>query len=201
MSPRVRLLAAVAAIGLLLAGCSPATDPVSSPTPTAASPTGSVAPSTSPSASASPSTTLPAEKQQALQEAADAALAYRQIAVDLYSGARTSINDLAEVTTGDVRVSAENTIALELAKGYRDTPRGAKLTIITVEPLKVDLKEEPPIVVVRVCLDATAVTTVKPDGSTTPGTREQLDYHVAKTDFGWAVKKVMGEPNAKDRAC
>ncbi len=52
--------------------------------------------------SPSPTSTLSAEEQQAFEEATAVVLAYRQTITDLYSGARTNLNDLNDVATGDL---------------------------------------------------------------------------------------------------
>ena len=88
-----RALVGVLAAGLLLAGCSGDPDPVGT------SPSASASASASPSPS--PTSTLTAEEQQAFEEATKVVLAYRQTITDLYSGARTNLNDLNEVAAGE----------------------------------------------------------------------------------------------------
>ena len=91
MTPRAPLAAAIA-VGLLLAGCSSDPDPVASPTPTA-----SASSSASASASPSPTSTLSADKQQAIDEAAAVVLAYEQMFFDLQADPDPRLNDINNV--------------------------------------------------------------------------------------------------------
>jgi hypothetical protein len=198
-----RAVAAVAAVGLLLAGCSSTGDPAPTSTPTpvgSTSTTATASPSVSPSPS--PTSTLTAEQQQAFEEAAKVALAYRQTITDLYSGARTDLNDLNEVASGD-RVDRDlKNVSLSLRKGWRSEPKGGQLVLVSAEPVKVNLKKDPPTVVVRACIDATAVTDVGPDGEREQGKRVEADYTVVKYNSArWTVTKVTAVDDVKDRAC
>ena len=187
------------ALALLLTACSP-----DSPTP-------SVSPSTTasqPSASASPTptSTLTPAAQEAFEQATSVALAFRQTGVDLYTGSRTDVNDLNDVVAaGDLLDRELKNASQGLSQGYRSEPAGAQLVLISADPVSIDLDADPPRVVVRACIDATGVTDVAPDGKRTPGVREQLDYTVVSTDYlpapGWAVLKVTGERDPKDRTC
>lgn len=206
MAQHSRPALAVLLTGLVLGGCGSGPSPDATASPPASSPSATApSPTASGSASPSPSSTLTQAQQKAFDDAVQVVMAYRQIVVDLYSGARTSINDLDAVTTGAFRQRTENAVALALAKGYKDTPKGVQLTLADAELLKATLTKDPPTVVVRACVDATDVTVVKPDGTQRPGVREQLDYSVVKTSHlpapGWAVRKVTGEPKAEDRKC
>ena len=198
-----RAVAALATVGLLLAGCSSTGDPAPTSTPTpvgSTSTTATASPSVSPSPS--PTSTLTAEQQQAFEEAAKVALAYRQTITDLYSGARTDLNDLNEVASGD-RVDRDlKNVSLSLRKGWRSEPKGGQLVLVSAEPVKVTLKKDPPTVVVRACIDATAVTDVSPDGKREQGKRTLADYTVMRqTPTRWTVTRVTADLDVEDRLC
>ena len=105
--------------------------------------------------SPSPSSALPADQQQAFEEAAKVALAYRQTITDLYSGARTDLNDLNEVASGD-RVDRDLKKPAQPPQGlaFWSKRKGGQLVLVSAEPVKVNLKKDPPTVVVRACIDA-----------------------------------------------
>jgi hypothetical protein len=199
--PTARALAGLVAAGVLLAGCS--SDP---------SPDGAIGPSASPSmsaegepsVSASPSSTLTAEEQQAVEEATKVVLAYRQTITDLFSGASTRLNDLDSVAAGDEALDkglAE--LQQSLSEGWRSEPTGVKLDLISAEPISVHLGNGRDEVVIRACIDSTAVIGVSPDGVRTSGTREASEYTVTRTTYlpdpGWAVTrtKVARDPEAR----
>lgn len=191
-----RALAAVVAVALL-AGCSGTGSEGASPTPSDAAAT-----TAGPSASAT--STLSAEQQRAFEEATEVVLAYRQTITDLYSGARTNLNDLNEVATGDLLDQGLKNIQEGLTQGWRYEPKGARVAISAARPLRVDLARNPNTVVVRACLDATAVTAISPNGTPDEGVREELDYTVVRARHlpaGWAVSRVEGEDNPEDRRC
>ncbi len=100
------------AAGVVLVGCSGASDSVQ-PTQDASAPA-SMPPS---SASPSPSSTLSAAEQAAFEEATAVVLAYRQTIADLYSGARTDLNDLDKVATGELLDRTCTTCQQGLAPG------------------------------------------------------------------------------------
>ena len=80
---------------------------------------------------------------------------------DLYTGKRTSMDDLAAVAVApEVSIAARN-ISLAQTLHYRSEPVGAQVTLVSAEPQDVDLDGSPPTVVLRACIDATAVTAVK----------------------------------------
>lgn len=196
-------LTALLATGMLLSGCrgEPAPQVSGSPTPSASATTSPPPHSPSPTATS----TLSADQQEAFAQATDTVMAYRQTITDLYSGARTRINDLDNYATGDLLDRGRTQISLGVRKGIRSEPKGAQLTLVTAEPSKVALKADPPTVVLWVCIDFTAVTDVHADGSRHPGGREELQYTVVKTDYlpdpGWAVADVKGAKQPEDRAC
>ena len=193
----LRPAAAAGALALLLAGCSPdSSTPSTSPTPTASQT----------SASPTPTSTLAPAEQEAFDQATDVVVAYQQTIVDLYTGARTDVNDLnAVVATGDLLDASLKSVSQGLSQGYRMEPANAQVVLVSAEPVGIDLDEDPATVVVRACLDQSAITSVSPDGSTKPGVREAVDYTVVKTDYlpapGWAVESMSGDPDAEDRAC
>lgn len=193
----LRPAAAAGALALLLAGCSPdSSAPSTSPTPTASQT----------SAAPTPTSTLAPAEQEAFDQATDVVMAYRQTGVDLYTGARTDVNDLnAVVAIGDLLDRELKNVSQGLTQGYSSEPIGAQVTLVSAEPVSIDLDADPPTVVVRACIDASGVTDVAPDGTRTPGVREQLEYTVVTTDYlpapGWAVLKVTGAKDPKDRKC
>ena len=189
--------AAAGVLALLLAGCSPdTTEPSTSPTPTASQT----------AASPTPTSTLTPAEQEAVGQSTDVVMAYRQTGVDLYTGARTDVNDLNDVVAaGDLLDRELKNLSQGLSQGYSSQPVGAQVVLVSAEPVSLDLDADPPTVVVRACIDATGVTDVAPDGTRTPGVREQLDYTVIATDYlpapGWAVLKITGAKDPKDRTC
>lgn len=196
---------AVLLAGMLLAGCRGDTDTPPSSSGTPSTPSGTSTTSASPSPSPSETSTLTAAQERAFREATDVVLAFRQTITDLYSGARTRINDLDNVVTGDKLDRERNNVQKGLVSGRRSEPRGVQLVLVSAEPVKINLKTNPPTVVVRACIDATAVTDIDQDGRESQGIRERLDYEVVKTTYlpdpGWAVKEVTGDKDAEDRTC
>ena len=157
------------------------------------------------SPSADPTSTLTPEEQKAFEEATEVVLAYRQTITDLYSGARTDLNDLNDVATGDLLDQGLINISKGLAQGGRNEPQGVQLTLVSAELVTASLGTDPERIVVRACIDATDATVIDPTAGTKPGIRELADYTVVRTTFlprpGWAVERVTGEPMAKDREC
>jgi hypothetical protein len=199
--PPARALAGVVAAGILLAGCS--SDPDT--TGTAPSPGSSASATSEASTSASPSTTLTAEEQRAFDEATQVVLAYRQTLVDLYSGARTRLNDLNNVATGGLLDRNLTKAQEDLGAGQRSEPQGAQVELVSAEPVRVDLKSDPNTVVVRACIDGTQVTSISPDGTQSRGVREQADYTVTRTTYlpapGWAVARTQVAQDPAERTC
>jgi hypothetical protein len=148
---------------------------------------------------------LSAAEQQAFEEATAVVLAYRQTITDLYSGARTDLNDLDDVATGELLDKGLMNIQQGLAQGGRNEPQGAQLSLASATPLDVDLDGESDTVVIRACIDATTVTVVDPDGLRKPGVREMADYTVIRTTYlappGWAVSRVTGDEDPEARRC
>jgi hypothetical protein len=142
---------------------------------------------------------------QAFREATDVVVAYRQTIVDLYSGARTDLNDLYKVATGDLLDQNLRNIQRGLREGRRAEPQGASALLVTVRPLEVELSRPIPRMTVEACIDLTAVTDVNAQGRRSDGVREALEYQLVQTDYlpapGWAVRSVMGDPDAEDRKC
>lgn len=192
-----RLLPPAAAAGvltLLLAGCSPDT-PAPSPTPTTATA----------SASPTPTSSLTPAQQEAFEQATDVVLAFEQTILDLYTGARSRVNDLDNYATGELLEATRRNVSQGLAQGYRTEPEGAQVALISAEPGRIKLTKDPATIEVRTCVDHTSVTDIAPDGTRTTGNREQLTYSVVKTthlpDPGWAVSAITGEADAEDRRC
>lgn len=198
-SRTLRFAAAAGALALLLTACSP-----DSPVPTSSPASTSTRPSTS--ASAAPTSTLSPAGQEAFDDATNVVVAYQQTIVDLYTGARTDVNDLNDVVaSGDLLDASLKSVSQGLSQGYRMDPPSAKVVLVSAEPVSIDLDEDPATVVVRACIDQSTITSVSPDGETKPGVREAVDYTVVKTEYlparGWAVKSMSGDPDPKDRAC
>lgn len=201
--------AALAALALAalasLTGCGASADGGSSPT-SAATSAAPVSPQpSSPPVRPSATSTLTAAEQEAFDQATAAVMAYRQTIADLYSGARTNLNDLNYVATGDALDRGLRNISLGLREGYRTEPQGFALNLVRADVVKLRLADKPPLVLLHACIDSRAGTDIAPDGTRTPGVREQLQYQVVKTDYlpapGWAVQEVKGEPDTKERAC
>jgi hypothetical protein len=201
--PSARALAGFVAAGILLAGCSSDPDPVATSSQSAnPSASGSAEASETPS----PSSTLTAEEQQAFEEATEVVLAYRQTITDLYSGARTNLNDLNRVATGDLVERDLTDVQRSLGEGWRYEPKGGQIELVSAEPVDVNLTEEPSNVVVRACVDTTDITDFNPAGKGTKGIREELDYTVIRAAYlpvpGWAVSRVSTESDDPlDRRC
>ena len=157
------------------------------------------------SPSADPISTLTPEEQKAFEEATAVVLAYRQTITDLYSGARTDLNDLNDVATGDLLDQGLINISKSLREGWKREPNGVQLSLASAEPVSVDFSGAGDIVTVHACIDATAVTIVSPNGERTEGVREVLDYRVVRTDYlpdpGWAVDRVSSDQPDGMRGC
>jgi hypothetical protein len=202
--PPARTLAAALAAGVLLTGCS-TSDPTAG-TGSTGNPSSSALASPSASGSASPTSTLTAEEQQAFTEATEVVLAYRQTITDLYSGARTNLNDLNDVAAGELLDQGLQNIQQSLSDGWRREPQGVELVLVSASPLDFELAGNPNTVVVRACIDATEVTIVDPAGTRSSGIREELDYTVTRTSYlpdpGWVVTRVTtGNDDPKARQC
>ena len=189
-------------MGVILTGCSSSSEPAPDVSATAGA-------SASATASAevlpSPTSTLSAEEQQAFEEATAVVLAYRQTITDLYSGARTNLNDLNDVATGDLVDQGLTSIQQSLNEGWSSEPVGAQITLFSAEPTQLDLNGDPPTMVVEACIDTSDVVDVSPDGVRDMGTRERAEYSVTRTDYlpapGWAVSEVSGAERPEDRLC
>lgn len=186
MTPRHALVAALAA-GLLLAGCTSDPEPIASPSPTASA-------SATASASPSPSSTLPAAQQKAVDEATTVILAREQLLTDLLADPDPRLNDLNDLVT-DPQLDLDLTSTRQLI-GARETvieSTGPK-SIAGVEPVRIDLKGDPPSVTLLVCVDSSAVAGTYRDKPFT-GSRQEMQYRVVKTTYlpdpGWAVAQVL----------
>jgi len=193
----------------LVSGCSGGADPDQSggsagSSPTAAGPATPSPPAPTASATAAPDDGLTAEERVAFEEATEVVLAYRQTIADLYSGARTDLNDLDKVATGDLLDRGLRNIQQGLSQGYRSEPMGVQLVLVSAEPVSVDLGADPPTVVVSACIDATAVMDVDPSGNVAQGLREVSDYHLQMlggSEVGWYVAKETAARLPEDRRC
>lgn len=201
MTPtKLRPTVIAGALALLLTACSSG-DPGPTETPSV-----STSPSSTTSASPAPTSTLSVADQEAFEQATDVVVAYQQTIVDLYTGARTEVNDINMVVApGDLLDTSLQNTSQGLSQGYRMEPADAQVVLVSAEPVSVELDKDPSTVVVRACIDQSAITVVSPDGTTEPGLRDELDYTVVKTDYlpdpGWAVQSMEGDPDPKDRAC
>lgn len=197
-------LALTAALVIVLAGCTDNTPPPGDGSPTI--PVTSTAPNSS-TPTPSASSTLTAAQQQAFDDATDAVMAFRQTWVDLYTGARTNLNDLHTVLAeGDLLDASLKTVQQDLNSGVSSSPKGAQITLVSAEPVSIKLKKDPPTVVVRACIDATNVMTkLAEDASPHEGSREEATYTVVKTTYlpapGWAVQEMRGQADPEKRRC
>ena len=155
----------------------------------------------------SPTSDLNAREQKAFEDATDAVVAFNQTWVDLYTGARTNLNDLYQVLAeGDLLDASLKKAQQDLTSGASASPKGAQISLVSSEPVSVELKADPPTVVLNACIDSTAVTTIESEGATPePGVREQVTYTVVKTSYlpapGWAVQKMEGPADPEKRRC
>jgi len=158
------------------------------------------------SPSADPTSTLTPEEQKAFEEATEVVLAYRQTITDLYSGARTDLNDLNDVATGDLLDQGLINISRSLKEGWSVSPKGVRIRLVNSRPVTLGLSSSEPRVRLRICLDASDVIETDPDGNVKQGLREELDYSVVRTRYlpgeGWAVAEVSSsKSDPKDRKC
>jgi hypothetical protein len=192
----------IALTAVLLAGCGS-----DGPGAGASDPPASAAPS----ASAVPVLTdesgreLSAAEVEAFRQATDVVVAYRQTIVDLYSGARTDLNDLYKVATGELLDQNLRNVQQGLSAGRRVEPDGVQVVLVAAAPVRVDQAEGGLEIVVRACIDGSQVSTVQPDGSEVSGVREELDYTLAPALHlpppSLAVSRVEGDPLPEDRTC
>lgn len=144
-------------------------------------------------------------ERTAYDDATDAVAAYLQTVADLFTGKRTSLDDLAVVAVDPELSGAQRSIAQARALGHRSEPVGATVTFVWAAPYSIDLSGQPPTVVLRACVDATDLTAVSPAGQRQTGRRELLEYRVVQEDSvprnGWAVSEVNQLQMARDRAC
>lgn len=191
------------ALVLAVCGCTSSGSDPGGAVSGSASPGGSASQSTT--ESPTPASTLTPAQQQAFDEATDVVLAYRQTITDLYSGARTDLNDLDAVATGELLEKDLRALGIALSSGRIVEPIDARVALVWATPQRMRLNRDSPIVVVRACVDGTGVTTVEADGTVYEGVKEVLDYEVSKTTYlaapGWAVSRVTGNPDPEDREC
>jgi hypothetical protein len=197
MTPNPRLAAAIAGC-LLLAGCTNDPGPVATPSPTSTA-------SASASANPSPTSTLPAEQQQAVDEATAVILAYEQLLTDLLADPDPRLNDLNNlVTDPQLGLDLDNTSKLIRDRETVIDSTGPK-SIASVEPIDIDLKGDPPTLTLLVCVDSTAVSGTYQAKPFT-GSRREMQYRMVKTTYlpdpGWAVAELMPAPGSEaSRPC
>jgi hypothetical protein len=137
---------------------------------------------------------LSTTEQKAVDEATTVILAREQLLTDLLADSDPRLNDLNDLVT-DPQIDLDLTSTRQLI-GARETvieSTGPK-TIAAVEPIKIDLKGEPPTVTLLVCVDSSAVSGTYQDKPFT-GSRQEMQYRVVKTTYlpdpGWAVAEVL----------
>lgn len=186
---RTRFAAVVLAVVAAMGACS--TDPPQSDPPSASS--GPSSPSLTPSPSSTVS--LSAEEQQAVDEAAKTVLRYRQVIVDLFSGARTDLNDLNSVATGDLLASDLRNVQQGLVGGAHATQ--GVISVVAAEPVTVQLQKGR--IRLRACVDLTGIAFTEGDGSTVQGTRGRADYVLVQHEDRWLVSRMLQDQG--DIAC
>ena len=193
MTLHPRALTATAVVGLLLTGCTSDQEPTASQSP-GASASASASATASASASASPTSTLSAAKQRAVEQAAEAVRAYEQTIVDVLADPEPYLNSMNDVAAQpQLEIELRNLQQLVVA-GETVIQSSGPVAIASVDPVKVDIKGDPPTVTLLVCVDSTATSgTYK--GKPWTGPRQLTQYRVIKTTYlpdpGWAVSKVL----------
>jgi hypothetical protein len=188
--PPVRPLAAALAAAVLLTACS-TSEPTGAGSSSGPSSPAPVSPTAS--TSASPASTLTAEEQQAVQEAAEAVRRYEQMFYDILSDPEPNLNDMNSV-------AAQPQLALDL-KGLQEIFVAGQTTLDMAGPVaiasftseQVTLNDEP-VVVLVVCVDR-SMNSGTEAGRPWTGRRELARYRVEKAPYlpypGWAVAKVQ----------
>ena len=107
------------------------------------------------------------------------------------------LNDLNNVATQpqlDLDLRSLQDAVVAIAQGKLVIEDTGPVTLASVEPVKVDLKGEPPTVTLEVCVDKTGTRSTYEDKPVT-GSRQLIRYRVVKTTYlpdpGWAVAKVL----------
>lgn len=139
----------------------------------------------------------------AYEGASEAVVAYVQTVADLYTGARTSLDDLAIVAVAPELDIAHRSIAQARALGYRSEPVGAQVRLVSADPYGIELDATPASVLLKACIDTSEVITVAPTGTRRSGVRQKLEYRVVRAESGpasWVVSEVKNE-RPQDRAC
>lgn len=149
-------------------------------------------PSGSPTPSPSPS--LPADQQQAVDEASAVILAYEQMYYDLLAATDPYLNDLNTVATNpQLDIDLQN-IQQQRAAGNYTVESTGPVVLGPVDPVEFALDAAAPSVTLLVCVDSTAAHGTDA-GQPWTGPREQAQYRVEKTTYlpapGWAVAKVL----------
>jgi hypothetical protein len=141
--------------------------------------------------------TLSAAKQKAVDEAAAVVLARAQMLTDIPADPQPYLNDINEVVADpqlDLDLSSLQDAVIAVAKGELVIQDSGPVTLGEVEPIKIDLKGDPPTVILAVCVDRSGVRGLV-DGKPTTGPRQKARYRVVKTTYlpdpGWAVAQVL----------
>lgn len=187
--PFQRAVAAAAAAGVLLTGCTGEPGTQASPTPsptTSATATQSVSPT--------PTSTLSAAKQRALDEATEAVRAYEQMIYDILASPSPRLNDMNDVAAQPQLDLDLRSLQGIVVAGKTTVETTGPVLVISVEPVKINLKGDPPSVTVVACVDRSANSGTE-DGKPWKGLRQESQYRVEKTDYlpepGWAISKVL----------
>lgn len=185
--PLTRVLATTATAGLLLTGCTNDPGPAVSMSP-------STTASLSPSASPSPTSTLTATQQRALDQATEAVRVYEQAFYDILADPTPRLNDMNDV-------AAQPQLAIDIAglqdivvKGDFTIESSGPVLVAAAEPIKFDMKGDPPTVTLLACIDKSAAKGTQ-GGKPFVGVRQESQYRVIKTTYlpppGWAVAQVL----------
>ncbi|MGB8020605.1 MAG: hypothetical protein WCF04_05210 [Candidatus Nanopelagicales bacterium] len=187
--PFTRTLAAATAAGVLLTGCTsdpgPATSSSSSPSQSASA-TASVSPT--------PTSTLNAAKQQALDEATEAVRAHEQKIYDILADPEPRLDDMNTVAVQPQLDLDLRSLQQIVVAGKTTVETTGPVVVVSSEPVKFDLKGDPPTVTLVACVDRSANSGTE-DGKPWTGLRQESEFRVVKTTFlpdpGWAVAKVL----------
>jgi hypothetical protein len=188
-----RALAGILAASVLLAGCSSQSDPGSAMSPSAG-PSAGPSSDASVEASASPTSTLSAQEQQAVDEAAEAVLAYAQAFYDIFSDPTPNLNDMNNVAAQPQLALDLKSLQTILSTGETSLDKSGPVLLTSFEPLILDAWGKPPTVILLACVDRSANSGTE-SGKPWIGRRQQAQYRVVKTAYlpapGWAVAEVL----------
>jgi hypothetical protein len=200
--------ATVAAVSLLLSGCSEAVPSIGPPAPTTDGATSAGEPSAAATSAPTSSSAVPlSAEDQALAEATEAVKALYAAMDRINADPNLDADpELREVTSGDAYMGQMRMAVQMKARGLTQI---GSARVVDATPISVDLTTDTtvnppkfPIVVIDACLDVGDVNVVDVEGgSVVPADR--LDQTTARLDvvhfdFGWRVHQVAssGEPCA-----